>query len=298
MRLDGKGLVAIKQGGVFTKRGRGDNLRLCGARDHLILMPRIQGHILTVQLVCLRPDGPAAVELFDLAAKRLGDDLVAKTHADHGSGCRVNLADQILQRSDPGQILISAELGAGDQPSICGLGPVREGPIDHRIGVKFQPLTLKKAGKNFGVVAVVGNQRVGHVAGLQNADFHGSPEGCWIRVKRHSNRVEIDFGLLFGRQIGHLARLLPLGQQHVADQFRIKDAGDVRAVFKRLNRRVPRARHLRQVQRVGVSSNWGRGIDPVFDAVQRGPQNCCDGQIRVHVTARQSMLDPAGRRRA
>ena len=53
-----------------------------GGSRHLVLVPGVQATALALPVVGRPADRPAAGELLDLAAKRLGDDLVAEADAD------------------------------------------------------------------------------------------------------------------------------------------------------------------------------------------------------------------------
>ena len=61
-------MVTIGENAVFTKIVSGQDPRLSGALDHLVLMPGIQGDGLAILLIGYMTHGPAALKLGDLAA--------------------------------------------------------------------------------------------------------------------------------------------------------------------------------------------------------------------------------------
>ncbi len=75
----------------------------------MVLVPGVEGHsTMGTEVIILTADGPATIELFDFSTQSLSDDLVAKTHANHGPRARIDVFDQLSQRLNKRVILVSA----------------------------------------------------------------------------------------------------------------------------------------------------------------------------------------------
>jgi hypothetical protein len=84
MRLHGEGAVAVDQRALAQKGRGGHDLRPSGLRVTWSWCQELSAIRLAAPVVFGAADGPAARELLDLAAQRLGDDLVAEADADQG----------------------------------------------------------------------------------------------------------------------------------------------------------------------------------------------------------------------
>ena len=76
-------------------------------------------------------------------------------------------------------ILIGAMFRSGDQPAIRRLRVVRKLAVNHVVRDKIKTMPAQQACEHIGIVAEIALDLVRGVAGLQDADFHGSPVLEW-----------------------------------------------------------------------------------------------------------------------
>ena len=101
---------------------------------------------------------------------------MTKAYADQRLACIADLADEIFERGNKGQVIVCAVFGAGDQPSVGVVDAVGEFHVHHVEGHEFQIVPPKQALEHRVIVAVVFVYFRCGVAGLQNADLHESPD--------------------------------------------------------------------------------------------------------------------------
>ena len=174
MRLDGEDAPAIGQRGVAAEVRLADDLGLGRKLRHLVLVPGVERQLLALDAVDLAADGPAAGMLGDLAAERLRDDLVPEADADQRHARGMDLADERLERRNPGVVLVGAVFRAGDQPAIAFERIFRDRPALHVVGDEVETPSGQEPCEHFIVIAHL-LQGWRDMAGLQYADFHGSP---------------------------------------------------------------------------------------------------------------------------
>ncbi|MCY1547160.1 hypothetical protein D9M68_831980 [compost metagenome] len=116
--------VAIGQPGIGGEFGRQDHLGIGRWHDDLILMRAGHGqgggrglHIGRARFdgVVVPAKAPALFGFPHIATQRIGHDLVAKAHAEHRGLLGIGIADEGAQRIEPGEVVIDASGGAGDQ---------------------------------------------------------------------------------------------------------------------------------------------------------------------------------------
>ena len=130
---------------------------------------------------------PAFVEFDDPATKRLRDDLMPETNAHHRHGFGAGAPDEVLQRRDEWQIVISPVLGAGDQPALRFVDACGKVHIDDIPRPEFKSVAGKHALKLIVIVAKLPVGVVEEVASLKDTDKHEAPKGLSGRrlVRRH-----------------------------------------------------------------------------------------------------------------
>ena len=99
--------------------------------------------------VAMHAKAPAPARFLDPPAKRLRDQLVAETDADHGHARVAAGADEGLRRSDPVMTLVDAEFRPGDQPQIGGGRVLRNLAIQHRETAEFRPRKIQPSPYHF-----------------------------------------------------------------------------------------------------------------------------------------------------
>jgi hypothetical protein len=116
-----------------------EDLSSRGECRHLILMAaqhpiRVSPAQLGADLDLLDTDPPTTLRLDHRAAQRLGDELMSEADPDEGGPSAGNLADECLEVSNPGLVVVDRMTGAGGQPGV-GLGRVgRQLAVDGFIG--------------------------------------------------------------------------------------------------------------------------------------------------------------------
>jgi hypothetical protein len=116
-----------------------EDLSSRGECRHLVLVTgenpiRAPPAQLLVDLHFLDPYPPTTLRLDHRAAQRLGDELMSEADPDEGGPSAGNLADECLEVSNPGLVVVDRMTGAGGQPGV-GLGRVgRQLAVDGFIG--------------------------------------------------------------------------------------------------------------------------------------------------------------------
>src|SRR6056297_60237 len=152
--------------------------------DDLVLVPGGDGQGFGAEHVVLLADDPAAVVFRDLAAKRLGDDLVAEADADQRAISGDDVADQLFQRRDPRVILVGAVFRPGDEPAIGILRPVGKDVFDHRPALEGEAVTGQQPFEESGIFPERSLEFVRGQTRLQYSDFHEAPRCLWSQAMR------------------------------------------------------------------------------------------------------------------
>jgi hypothetical protein len=184
--LHGEGAVPVDQGGVGAEGGGGTTSPL-GLR-HLVLVPGVERERLAVPVVFGAADGPAAGELLDLAAQRLGDDLVAEADADEGTPrrrCRGSVSRAGGSRDGPRRRPWREPVMSQPSASWGPWGTRR--PRRPRCG-KSKPRS-GGAAEEVGVVAMDGPERVGRMTVCRmpmSMGLHVEVSKAYARTRRQA----------------------------------------------------------------------------------------------------------------
>ena len=191
MRLEGNRATAVVETGDRAEFGAGDHGGGGRHLDHLVLVHGGDGDLTAVaQGVAVHAAAPAAVGLHDLAAHRLGEDLVAEADADHRHVGRDRLAQEVLERAHPRQVVVDAVLGAHHQPAIGGGDRIGEHTVDHAPGAETQRRVerTEQALGHLGHGAMLVEQVLGRDARFEDADMHGQARCRAISGRAFSSR--------------------------------------------------------------------------------------------------------------
>jgi hypothetical protein len=128
---------------------------------------------LLVDLHFLDPYPPTTLRLDHRAAQRLGDELMSEADPDEGGSSAGNLADERLEVSNPGLVVVDRMTRAGRQPGVGITRARRQNPID---GVVSDDLDVAAAGKQTTehvlVVPEDAEELGAHVVTNEKADSH------------------------------------------------------------------------------------------------------------------------------
>jgi hypothetical protein len=155
-----------------------EDLSSRGECRHLILMAaqhpiRVSPAQLGADLDLLDTDSPSPFGLDHRTAQRLGDELMAEADPDEGGSSVGNLADERLEVSNPGLVVVDRMTRAGRQPGVGITRARRQNPID---GVVSDDLDVAAAGKQTTehvlVVPEDAEELGAHVVTNEKADSH------------------------------------------------------------------------------------------------------------------------------
>ena len=144
VRLHGPDRFTVGEHRVLAKIVGTQHLCAIGQFDDLILMPCVQGYLVTVEIIFSSTDCPATLEFLNRPAKGLGDDLMAKTHTDQRFTAFLNVADQILEWGYPGMVFVCTVTRAGDDPAVRIINTLRKLLIYNRKRFVFKAVTVQK----------------------------------------------------------------------------------------------------------------------------------------------------------
>src|SRR5690242_12323524 len=103
-----------------------------------------------------------------MAAKRFRHHLMSEADADHLR--TVRLADELLERRDPRQILVNARGGSGDHVSVM------RGGLRKLTSLNIETLDFEAGAEQLaehcGIIAELLGEFAGRAAGFENCDFH------------------------------------------------------------------------------------------------------------------------------